>query len=215
MTRFVLAVLMLALTGAYVRMHPPENLSAGRNVLRAVPARFGPWERRESGLEDGVQEQLAADDVLLRRYESGQQSVWLCMVYHQNRRYGSHDPQLCYESQGFVVTGEGRAKVDDGSPGGIPVQTFVVERRHQPRVVWYWWTTDGLSTGDVNSFRGRMALLGALENRSWGSFVRVEAEAPDGDLAAASARARDFAARVARALPAVFASSRAPARAGS
>jgi hypothetical protein len=54
-------------------------------------------------------------------------------------------------------------------------------------------------------------MLGALENRSWGSFVRVEAEAPDGDLIAANARARDFAARVAHELPGVFARSRGTA----
>jgi EpsI family protein len=212
MTRFLLAAAMLAMTGAYAQLHPPASLASGRGILRAVPAGFGPWRRRESGLDTGVKEELSADDVLLRRYESGGASVWLCLVYHQNRRYGAHDPQVCYESQGFVVTGEGHARVDDGTSAGIPVNTFVVERHHEPRIVWYWWTTDGLSTGDAESFRGRMALLGALENRSWGSFVRVEAEAPDGDLAAASERVRGFASLVARGLPAVFASARtAPA----
>lgn len=205
MKRFLIATALLGLTAAYIGMHPPENLAAGQGVLRHVPDRFGTWNRAESGLDDGVQEQLRADDVLLRRYESDGQSCWLCLVYHQNRRYGSHDPQVCYESQGFVVTGEGRATVDDGSPGGIPVNTFVVERHKEPRVVWYWWTTNGLSTADVSRFRGRMSFLGALENRSWGSFVRVEAEAPDGDIAAASARAQAFAALVARELPGVFA----------
>lgn len=208
MRRFLLAVLLLGSTAAYERLHPPLALDNGRTVLRSVPAQFGPWARRESGLGEGVQEQLQADDVLLRRYEAADQSVWLCLVYHQNRRYGSHDPQLCYESQGFVVTGEGHARVDDGTPAGIPVSTFTVERHKEQRVVWCWWTTQGLSTGDVNAFRGRLALLGAIENRSWGSFVRVESEAPDGDLAAATARVRDFAARVAHVLPGVFARAR-------
>jgi EpsI family protein len=210
MRRFLLAVALMGLTAAYVRLHPPEDLAVGRGVLKSVPARFGPWVREESGLQDGVQEQLQADDVLLRRYEANGQSVWLCLVYHQNKRYGSHDPQVCYESQGFVVVGEGHATVDDGTPAGIPVNTFVVERKHEPRVVWYWWTTQGLSTGDVKSFRGRMAMMGAFENRSWGSFVRVEAEAPDGDLEAASARAREFAALVAHELPGLFARARQP-----
>jgi EpsI family protein len=211
MRRFLIAVVLLGVTAAYVRMHPPERLDTGRSVLRAVPANFGPWVRRESGLDEGIQEQLQADDVLLRRYENAGQSVWLCVVYHQNRRYGSHDPQLCYESQGFAVVDEGRARVDDGSAGGIPAHTFTVERRKEPRVVWYWWTTEGLSTGDVAAFRGRLALLGALENRSWGAFVRVEAEAPDGDVAAATARARDFAALAGRDLPGVFARARGTA----
>ncbi len=210
MRRFLVAVLMLAATATYVRLHPPADLAAGRNVLRAVPASFGPWVREESGLQNGVQEELQADDALLRRYEApGDRSVWLCLVYHQNRRYGSHDPQLCYESQGFVIVEEGRARVDDGTPAGIAVHTFVARRKDEKRVVWYWWTTDGLSTGDASAFRGRLALLGAFENRSWGSFVRVESEAEGGDLDAAAVRVREFSSRVARALPALFSSARA------
>jgi len=50
-----------------------------------------------------------------------------------------------------------------------------------------------------------MALQGALDNRSWGAFVRVESVVERGDDAAAVARIRDFAGRVARELPGVFA----------
>ena len=211
MIRFATVALLLALTAAYGRLHPPENLAVGRGVLRAVPATIGPWNGTELSFEDGIVDELKADDVLLRRYVRDGKVVWLCLVYHQNRRYGAHDPQVCYESQGFVVTAEGHAHVDDGTPRGLEVSTFVAERKHVPRVIWYWWTTAGLSTRDANAFRGRMALLGALENRSWGSFVRVESVAEGGDLAGATARVRDFSDRVARELPGVFARAAAPA----
>jgi EpsI family protein len=204
MRRFGLVGAMLAFTALYACVHPPENLALGRGVLRAVPASFGPWNGTEMSFEDGVVEELRADDVLLRRYEREGQTVWLCVVYHQNRRYGAHDPQICYESQGFVVTAENRARVDDGTSSGLVANTFVAERKHVHRVIWYWWTTAGLSTGDVARFRDRMAMLGALENRSWGSFVRVESVARDGDMAAATARVRDFSTRIARELPGVF-----------
>ena len=102
---------------------------------------------------------------------------------------------------------EGRARVDDGSARGLEVNTFVAERKGQRRVVWYWWTTRGLTTRNANDFRSRMAMSGALDNRSWGAFVRVESVARDGDMAAATARVGEFAARVSRALPAVFAAA--------
>jgi len=206
-------VALLALTALEVHLHPPANLALGRGVLRGVPARFGPWNGTELSFADGVVDELKADDMLLRRYEGAGGTIWLCVVYHQNRRYGAHDPQLCYQSQGFVITREGHARVDDGTPAGLDVDTFVAERKRTPRVVWYWWTTQGLAGGDVGAFRGRMALLGALENRSWGAFVRVESTAPDGNLAAASGRVQDFAGRVARELPTVFAHA-VPAPAG-
>jgi EpsI family protein len=204
-TRFLTVLAMLAATAAYVWLHPPEDLAAGRGILRAVPSSFGPWQGADIDFNDGVAEQLSADDVLLRQYGRDDGAVWLCVVYHQNRRYGAHDPLLCYESQGWLVTAEGRATLDDGSPHGLEVNTFVADRKGRRRVVWYWWTTDGLSTRDAGSFRRRMALLGALENRSWGAFVRVESVAYDGNMNAARARVSDFAGRVARELPPLFA----------
>ena len=204
MRRFVIAAALLAATAGYQLLNPPVNLAVARGVLRAVPQTFGPWKGTELDFGEAVTEELQADDVLIRRYEDGARSVWLCLVFHQNRRYGAHDPHLCYDSQGFVVSPEGRAVVDDGSPRGLEVNTFVAERKGVRRAVWYWWSTRGLTTGDAGSFRSRMAMLGALDNRSWGAFVRVESVARDGDMAAATARVSEFASRISRSLPSVF-----------
>lgn len=207
MRRWLAAAAMLGATALVVWLSPPVNLALGRGVLQAVPATFGPWSGTDYSFEDAVVEELRADDMLIRRYENAGQTVWLCVVYHQNKRYGAHDPQLCYDSQGFVVEAEGRARVDDSTRAGLDVSTFVAERQKQRRLVWYWWTTDGLSTADANAFRNRMAVLGALENRSWGAFVRIETVAQDGDMVAARARVADFSRRVARVLPHVFATA--------
>lgn len=205
--RWLAAFVLMAATAAMVALNPPEDLTVGRGVLRRIPTTFGPWAGQDYGFEEAVVEELKADDLLMRRYEQNGQTVWLCVVYHQNRRYGAHDPTLCYDSQGYLVESPGRARVDDGTADGIEANTFVATRKKEKRVVWYWWATKGLSTADARAFRDRMAVTGALENRSWGSFVRVESVAPDGDLAGATSRVQDFAARVARSLPAVFAAS--------
>jgi EpsI family protein len=205
------AFALLALTAAAVVLTPPVDLAAGHGILRAVPQAFGPWQGTDSAFERAVVEELRADDLLIRRYRDGERSVWLCLVYHQNRRYGSHDPLLCYTSQGYDVADPGRARVDDGSPEGLLANTCIAERGDEQRVVWYWWTTQGLSTPEVTNLRDRMALLGALENRSWGTFVRVESVVREGDVDAASARVREFAGLVARELPAVFAQAAPPA----
>jgi EpsI family protein len=205
---FLAAALMLAATSVSVLMTPPVDLAAGQGVLRGVPTEFGPWRGTDSSFEQAVVEELRADDLLIRRYVDGSRSVWLCLVYHQNRRYGSHDPLLCYTSQGYAITHAGRARVDDGTPSGLVVNTCVARHREDARVVWYWWTTEGLSTGDVGAFRSRLAMLGALENRSWGTFVRVESVLREDGLEGATARAREFSGIVARELPQVFARAR-------
>lgn len=209
MKTFVATILMLVATASAVLLTPPIDLAAGHGILRAVPREFGPWRGTDSEFERAVVDELRADDILIRRYVDGDKSVWLCLVYHQNRRYGSHDPLLCYTSQGFSIANAGRAVVDDGSPSGLTVNTCIAERGADSRVVWYWWTTEGLSTGDPGAFRSRMAVLGALDNRSWGTFVRVESVLRDDGVPAASQRVSEFAGRLARELPTLFAKAEA------
>jgi EpsI family protein len=207
MSRWLATVVLLAGTGLYVQLHPPTNLALGRGILAACPATLGEWNGSDLSFEDAVIEELKADDILIRRYQRGPATVWLCMVYHQNRRFGAHDPHLCYQSQGYLLHPQPAAHVDDGHPGGLEVNRFIVDRRGDRRMVYYWWTTSGLSTTDADRFRSRMALRGALDNRSWGAFVRVEAQVRDGDDATADRDAGAFAAEVSRALPTVFAAA--------
>ena len=206
-------LLLLAATAAYVLLHPPLDPAAGHGALAACPAVFGGWNGTDLSFDDAVLDELKADDVLVRRYVRGDEVTWLTIVYHRNRRYGSHDPRLCYESQGYMVESLGRRYVADGSPAGLQVNVFRAVRPRERRLVYYWWTTRGLVTADVAAMRQHMALAGALDNRSWGAFVRVETRLGNGGEAAATAALDDFCARVARALPGVFAAAeRRPGR---
>jgi EpsI family protein len=204
MTRWLVILLLLVGTGLYGSLHPPANLAAGRGVLRRVPELLGDWNGTELSFEDAVVDELHPDDLLVRRYTRGTDLVWLCIVYHQNRRYGAHDPHVCYESQGYHIEDEHDAAIEDGTPGGIPARWFVARRAKGARLVAYWWNTSGLRTTDPVEFRRRMALRGALDNRSWGAFVRVETPIENQDENAARRRLEQFATRVAASLPAVF-----------
>ena len=201
MMRYLGTVALLLATGSYVVLHPPENLALGGTVLASCPTRFGDWNGTELSFEEAVVEELKADDLLIRRYEKGKEIAWLCVVYHRNRRYGAHDPRVCYESQGYIVEREAQARIRDGSPAGLAVNRFVADRTHDRRLVYYWWATRGLATADAGAFRRAMAVAGVLDQRSWGAFVRVEALVRNHDDALADSVASDFASRVAVVLP--------------
>jgi len=205
-SRLLVAFALLVPTAWYVVAHPPANLAVGRGALAACPAQFGPWNGTELSFENAVVENLKADDLLVRRYERGNDLVWLCIVYHERRRYGAHDPRLCYESQGYVLEPERRLKLAGVAGPVFEVNRFVAEKPRDRRVVYYCWTTRGLMTADAGAFRNRMALSGALEDRAWGAFVRVEAQVRD-SMETADRLAVDFSQRVATALPSVFVSN--------
>lgn len=196
MTRFIAATALLLATAAYGWLHPPPNPAVGHGALAACPLTFGPWNGEALSFEDAVVEELKADDILVRRYEDGPEVAWLCVVYNRHRRYGAHDPLLCYESQGYLIEDRGSRRIDTGAGTPLEVVRFEADRSRDQRLVYYWWTTEGLTTTDADAFRRRMAVTGALENRSWGAFVRVETLiGPDGRDAAAR-RLDDFARRV-------------------
>jgi EpsI family protein len=205
--KLIAVLALLAATAVYVLQHPPPDLAVGHGALAACPVVFGGWNGTDLSFEDAVIEELKADDILVRRYVLGDEVAWLTIVYHQNRRYGAHDPRVCYESQGYLLDPLGRRQVADGSPAGLQVNVFRADRPRERRLVYYWWTTRGLVTADVGALRQHMALSGALDNRSWGAFVRIETRLGNGGEAAAVAALDDLSARVARALPGVFAAA--------
>jgi len=203
-TRFVIACLMLAATGAYVLTHPPENLAVGHGPLAACPAVFDGWNGTDLSFADAVVEDLRADDLLIRRYQRGDDRVWLCIVYHRHRRYGAHDPRLCFESQGYLIEQPGRTRVADGRGAALEVNRFVASRGRDRRVVYYWWMAPGLATSDAGAFRRALALRNTLDPSSWGAFVRIESQLREDDRNRAESAAADFAARVVPVLPGVL-----------
>jgi EpsI family protein len=214
MRLWIAAAAMLAATALAVQAHRPRDLAAGGGVLAACPAVLGEWNGTDLSFEDAVVEALAADDLLIRRYRRGEDLVWLCVVYHRGRRYGAHDPRVCYQSQGWLLDRERRVRVATPGGGSLEVNRFVVARRDDRRVVYYWWATEGLATPDAGAFRARMALRGALrgalERTTWGAFVRVEAQVRGGDDAAADRAAAGFAGHAAAMLPGVLAAGGRP-----
>ncbi len=204
------AVAVMALTALYVTLAPPRNLALGQGRLQDCPRRFGEWNGEELSFADAVVDELRADDLLVRRYVRGSDVVWLCIIYHQNARYGAHDPQVCYDSQGYLVTPGRPARVENPQGGQLDVNTFLAERPHDRRLVYYWWYTQDVATGDRDAFQRRMAFRGALDNRSWGAFVRVESLALPGQDARAAENCRGFAREVLRVLPSLFAGAETP-----
>ena len=206
MMRFVATVALLLLTAVYVQLHPPSNLAVGSGWLAQCPATFGPWNGTDLSFENAVIDELKADDLLVRRYRRGDEVAWLCVVYHRHRRYGAHDPRLCYESQGYLLEDRGVGPVGAGA-ATFEANRFVASRGPDRRLVYYWWSTGGFATADAAEFRRRMALEGTLDNRSWGTQVRVETPIGEGSEAASAARLDDFATRAAEGLSSAFAAA--------
>jgi EpsI family protein len=203
--KLAVVLVLLAGTALYVRLNPPRRLALGPETLSAFPMQLGGWSGEELDLPDVVVEELEADDTLARRYVSDDgESVWFVIIFHQNERYGAHEPVVCYRAQGWDVTGQGAVPVA-GEDTSFEANWLVAESEGQKRVAVYWWYTAGdLATADRDKFMARMAASGIRSNVTFGAFIRVSAVVGSGGLEEALRTATAFAGEAIPHLPGLF-----------
>jgi EpsI family protein len=198
-------LVLLAATALYVRLNPPRRLELGPEALTAFPTELNSWRGVDLEFSDVVAEELAADDTLARRYtdEHGN-SVWFVIIFHQNERYGAHEPVVCYTAQGWSVVDRGLTPLSRQG-GGFDANWLLIEARGEKRVAVYWWYTAGdMATGDRDKFMARMATAGVRSNVTFGAFVRVSVAVGEGGFDAALSAARGFAEEALPHIPELF-----------
>jgi len=179
----VVTVALLAAAAAYVQLNPPARLVLESGTLAALPANLGGFRSTELEFEDVVYEELKADDTLVRRYSSPEgETIWFVIIFHQNDRYGAHDPVVCYRSQGWEIVESGLVPVAR-KDGGFNANWLLLESAGTRRVAVYWWYTAGeLATADRDRFLSRMAVSGIATNVTFGAFVRASTVVRGGDV---------------------------------
>jgi EpsI family protein len=181
----LLVFLILALSAAavYVRMNPPSRIELGGASLADLPMELGEWRSVELRFEEVVYEELDADDTLARRYSGPDgRPVWFVIVFHQNERYGAHDPLVCYRSQGWSIVDSGTLRLGDGVDGFDANWIRAQAPGHDRAAVYWWYTAGDLSTADRDEFMARMATSGIRSNVTFGAFIRVSTTVSGGDV---------------------------------
>ncbi|MBD3347907.1 MAG: EpsI family protein [Candidatus Eisenbacteria bacterium] len=199
----IVSILLLG-AAAYVYLNPPDEMAVVPGTLAGFPMRLSGWSGEERNFDDVVIEELDADDVLSRKYTKDDQSLWFIVIFHQNERYGAHDPLVCYRSQGWSVVDEGTVALSRPR-GRFDANWALFESRGHRRLALYWWYTAGdLATGDRDQFFARMARSGIVSNVTFGAFIRVSTVVVNDDVAKARETVVAFAEEALRHLPALF-----------
>lgn len=201
---FIVAVL-LALTAAYVYVNPPARLDLEAGALSRFPLVLEGWRGHDRSFDQVVYEELSADDTLARRYVNDDgEAVWFVIIFHQNARYGAHEPFVCYRSHGWTIADRGVTRVPGPGPG-LDAGWLVARSGGESRLALYWWYTAGdLATADRDEFMARMARSGIVSNVTFGAFIRVSTLIDEGGFDAAMARALGFAEAASAHVPGLF-----------
>lgn len=198
------AAVLLTVAAAVVYVLPKPAL--GGSDLAACPMEIEELSGRDVALEEYVLDELSPNDMIYRTYAgtSPEEAVWLVVAYFENARYGAHDPEVCYRSQGWQTEDLAPVTLETRSGNDVDAEVFSVRRRDQERLVMYWWyISDTKVTGDHRSFLNSMAIQGILRGSNYGSFVRVSTRATP-TRGEALARLERFSGTVLKELPGLF-----------
>ncbi len=202
---FLAVAALFVLTAAAVNLTRPRAL--GRSDLASCPTSIAGFTGRDTEIRQAVLEELDPTEMIVREYTGDHlyDTVWLVIEYFENARYGAHDPEVCYISQGWEILDEPSMMLS--RPDGIApleARVFRVRRPGGDRLVAYWWFIDGdQAMTDQRRFLDTMAIQGILKGSSYGTFVRVSTRAWPGDDEA-RLRLGTFAQEVLDVLPSLY-----------
>ncbi|MBI5789098.1 MAG: EpsI family protein [Candidatus Schekmanbacteria bacterium] len=116
--------------------------------IQSFPRQIGGWRYiSDIAMDEKSFSALGPQALIFREYgnESGAR-ILLVVVFHENDRWGAHDVQTCYTSQGWsIVKADGlNTQVVKLAQAGIAVNKLEVEKIDQGRsTVLYWWFAQG------------------------------------------------------------------------
>jgi len=183
----------------------PEPVVVQTN-LENLPLKIGGYTGTEDSFSESVYRELNADKHVYRHYQSGDGSqLDLYIGYYGTAKGGrtGHNPYACLPGAGWAIIDSRKIIIRPPSQSEDVEVNYVRARRDGVNsVMVHWYQTAGttvMSMGfqqNIERFWGRL-----LHNRSDGAFVRVSAQAADGQVTEVGARAQDFAGQVLQLLP--------------
>jgi EpsI family protein len=137
----VIVFTALVACAAYAATFEPPEIKSTISHLVETSKAIGGWEvLRDIEMDYGKYTALDPNSLIFRDYINGKgEMVNLAVVYHQNDRWGAHDPTVCYKSQGWSVMPIDR-KVQIGSGDqAIELSAFRVRKANHSSLVYYFW----------------------------------------------------------------------------
>jgi len=156
------------------------------DMLAGVPLDMEPWQGRDIPLDERTYAILGTRDVLSRAYSSDDgRRVQIVVVLAQQARRRTHPPEQCYTGEGFVIRrSEDRsiAIPTAGRPIPLKVRELALERADQERLVWYFYKSGTRLTTSYWRHQARVAFSKLAGAGAADVLIRVDTEAPNGDL---------------------------------
>lgn len=152
-----------------------------RELLSSIPKSFEGWESADQAFPTDVLENLRVDEYLMRRFQKGNDSVWLYVGYYKNQKEGAmpHSPRHCYPGSGFNPIRNDIVSIPVNYLGVSEIRPnrYVFAKGAEREIVIYWYQSRGRVI--ANEYVEKVYLIrdAILRNRSDGALVRFSMSA--------------------------------------
>ena len=156
-------------------------------TLAKFPVVLGSWQAvssRESS--DGVIKLLGVDDYIEYNYsDSNGQRVNFYAAYYEAVGGGSgyHSPKNCIPGGGWGIDTVNTVEIiPKGQNTPVNISEMIIRNRNEYQVVYYWYQNRGRIIASEYWEKIYLVLDAITKKRRDGTFVRLMAPAPDGNL---------------------------------
>lgn len=124
------------------------DYNQGQNIsginLSQIPDTIGQWEGVELSKDEDDRKRADAGDLILRKYISTENFLYLVAIQERGDRHRVHSPLNCYTGSGWNLL----EKQELTLPSGEKVRRLLVNKGDTYRLVYYWFTNGNThSTG--------------------------------------------------------------------
>ncbi len=192
-------ILVTAAAGRYLVLHARPAWNPGPVLVR-IPAALDGWRSLgDTTFEGRIEGLLGADEYVNRTYVAADGfGVSLYVGYYHQQRQGAaiHSPLNCLPGAGWQPTSLSRVPLSAAS--SAVVNRVIVQKGETRQIVYYWYQSRGRV--EASEYWSKFYLVSDAVTSSRGDTALVRVIAPlaasDAAGAAASERARQFAATV-------------------
>lgn len=142
--KHLIIISMLVITSLYSLTYKPGNPARGMSPL-IIPNQIETWNRvKDLTVSDTAYQALDPDALIIREYRNDtDHTLSLSIIYHQNARWGAHNPQVCYKSQGWRILNSKRTAINGLPHKTFEINQFTVTQKGRSHLISYWWYTSG------------------------------------------------------------------------
>lgn len=171
--RFLLVIVMLLFSGLFLPIVSGSSFKIKNSVDNLGKKVDGYRFIQDVRVRDEVYDALESNSLIFREYrDAKERQLQLVVVYHQNDRWGAHDPTVCYKSQGWEVIEKTNVTKIKADGRIFPVNRFVVKKDGNLNLVYYYWFSTTGITHSRNQQMFDMILHGLIHGYTESGFVR-------------------------------------------